>query len=176
MRNFALLLGLIAACGISATICHGNSSVATANHPFSHVQIAYSHNECSFLYSPVDFCDERHVSEIKNALGNQVANFDGHYILLKIKEWRPSEYYGNSIVAIDTESGVVYPMPFDYYTGEINMTDAKVTKRPGLTFSAGSKKVCIDGSILVYRATTNGHFCFYFDGHKFSGFHTEYMN
>ncbi|MEX3786354.1 hypothetical protein [Paraburkholderia sp. BR14374] len=128
------------------------------------------------MYSPVDFCDERHVSEIKDAIGKRTANFNGHYILLRIKEWSPSEYYGDSVVAIDTESGIAYPMPFDYYTGEVNMKDSKILKTPKLTFFAGSSKICIDGSILVYRATTNGHFCFDFDGHRFSGFHTAYMN
>jgi hypothetical protein len=128
------------------------------------------------MYSPIDFCDERHISAIENAIANQVANFNGYYILLKIKEWRPSEYYGDSLVIIDTQSGVVYPLPFDYYAAAINMRNTKSMGKPRLIFSLRSNKVCIDGSILVYRATTNGEFCFKFEGNKFSGYRTEYMN
>ncbi|MGF6972486.1 hypothetical protein QFZ94_000913 [Paraburkholderia sp. JPY465] len=176
MKNTFHCILLIATCGATAVTCHAKSLAVTANHPFSHVEIAYSHNDCSYMYSPIDFCGERHVSEMKDAIERRTANFNGHYILLNIKEWRPSEYYGDSVVVIDAESGIAYPMPFDYYAGKVNMINSKILKNPKLTFSAGGNKICVDGSILVYRSTTNGHFCFYFDGHKFSGFQTEYMN
>ena len=161
---------------ISLAASHAESLAVAKNHSFDGVKISYSHNECSFMYSPVDFCDERHTAEMKDALANRVANFNEHYILLKIKEWRPSEYYGDSVVAIDVQTGIAYPMPFDYYSGSINMRNSKAIKKPKLTFSANSNKVCIEGSILVYRATTNGRFCFDFDGDRFTGYHTEYMN
>lgn len=177
MKKITLIFLLAVVCGTGAVTCHAKSLVNTTNHPFDHVEIVYSHNyECSFMYSPIDFCDERHISEIKGAIASQAANFNGHYILLKIKEWRPSEYYGDSVVIIDIQTGVVYPMPLDYYTGAVNMENSKVMGKPKLTFSANSNKVCIDGSILVYRATTNGKFCFKFEGNKFSGYQTEYMN
>lgn len=176
MKNLVRLLMLFAAYGTSVAVSYAHSATIVPNHPFDHVEIAYSHNDCSFMYSPVDFCDERHASIIKNAIATGEANFDRHYILLKIREWRPSEYYGDSVVVIDAQTGVVYPMPFDYYSGKINMKNSKIARKSKLNFSANSNVVCIDGSILVYRATSNGYFCFYFDGKAFSGYHTEYMN
>ncbi|AUT66034.1 hypothetical protein C2L65_31545 [Paraburkholderia terrae] len=160
---------------------HLNSSDAkflaiTSNHLLDHIEIDYAHDGCSFLYSPVNFCDERHIVKIKQAIANRSVNFNGHYILLKIKEWRQSDIYGDSVVVIDALTGIVYPMPFDYFSGRIDMGNSQTIRKPRLTFSGGSNRVCIDGSILVYRATTNGTFCFDFDGSKFNGYRTEYMN
>lgn len=177
MNKITRLFFTIVVCGFGAVTGHARSLGETTNHPFDHVEIAYSHTyKCSFMYSPIDFCDARHVSEIKDAIATRVANFNGHYLLVKIKEWRPSEYYGDSVVIIDIETGVVYPMPFDYYAGAVNTGNTKARGKPRLIFSADNNKICIDGSILVYRATTNGKFCFKFEGNKFSGYQTEYMN
>src|ERR1700761_4335593 len=108
----------------SASIASYAKELATvSNHPFNRVEIAYAHNQCSYQYSLVDFCDERHVSKINDAIIHSAANFNRHYILLKIREWKPSEYYGDSLVAIDTVTGIVYPLPFDYYSGKINMNN-----------------------------------------------------
>jgi hypothetical protein len=168
---------LLATAFASETVsCHAKILTSIFNHPFDRVEIAYTHNECSFQYSSVDFCDERHVSQIKDAIARSTANFKEHYILVKIQEWTSSEHYGNSLVAIDALTGVAYPLPFDYYSGRINMRNSRMLKKPKLNFSAKSGKVCIDGSILVFRATINGSFCFDFDGKKFTGFKTEYMN
>jgi hypothetical protein len=150
--------------------------VTISNHELDHIEIGYAYGKCSFLYSPVNFCDDRHIDEIKQAISNRSVNFNGHYILLEIKEWRSSDNYGNSIVVIDSLTGIVYPVPFDYFSGRIDTRTSQIIRKPRLTFSGGSNRVCIDGSILVYRATTNGIFCFDFDGHKFIGYRTEYMN
>ncbi len=173
-----IFLALVLSFSLSAGILssHANELATISNHRFDRVEIAYAHDECSFQYSPIDFCDERHVSEIKKAINQSTANFNGHYILLKIQEWKPSEYYGNSLVAIDTLTGIVYPLPLDYYTGEVNMKNARMVKKPKLKFSLKSSEVCIDGSILAYHATINGRFCFDFDGEKFTGSQTEYMH
>jgi hypothetical protein len=155
--------------------CFAHLSKSTSNHSFDHVEMGYSHNECSFTYSPVSFCDERHISEIKNAIAEEVPNFDEHYIILKIKEWGDLDYYGYSVVVIDVRTGVVYPMPFDYFSDRVGAAGSVADKIKKLVFSTKNNKICINGAILVYRATTSGKFCFYFDGSKFTGYRTEYM-
>ncbi|MCG5074702.1 hypothetical protein [Paraburkholderia tagetis] len=118
------------------------------NHPFDRLEIAYPHNGCSYLYSPVDFCDERHISEIKIAIEKDEINYNGHYILLRIKEWRPSEHYGDSVVVIDAETGVVYPLPFDYFSGRVNINSSAIEKNPRLTFSVKTIKYALMGLFL----------------------------
>lgn len=176
MTRFLLALVLFIAFSAGTGSTHAKELSPIANHWFDSVDIAYAHDECSFQYSPIDFCDERHVSEINNAIAHSAANFNRHYILLKIQEWRPSEHYGESLVAIDTLTGIVYPLPFDYYSGRVNMKNSRIVKEPTLSFSVERSEVCIDGSILVYRAINNGHFCFNFDGKRFTGFKTEYVH
>ncbi|MDH6147998.1 MULTISPECIES: hypothetical protein [Paraburkholderia] len=169
------LASLIAVFLLGMVTSYAKDLAATPNHAFDQVKIAYAHDQCSFKFSPVDFCDDRHVFEIKKAIATEAANFNGHYILLSINEWKPSAHYGDSLVVIDTLTGIVYPLPFDYYSGQINMKNSHMLKKPNLNFSLKSNKICIDGSILVYRAMTNGNFCFEFDGEKFTGYQTEYM-
>ncbi|WP_207625892.1 hypothetical protein [Burkholderia gladioli] len=137
---------------------------------FSKVEIAYPSDECSFKYSPVDFCDNRHIKEYNLALQNKPANFNSNYILLPIKEWDDER----SLVAIDKRNGIVYPVPIDSYfdTPKGAGTSARHAK---LNFSKESNEVCISGSILVYRANENGKFCFRLEGNKFVGHHTTYM-
>jgi hypothetical protein len=176
MRYIFRILALIILFFIHLSNSDAKFSAMISNHSFDHIEIGYAHDGCSFLYSPVNFCDDRHIDEIKQAISNRSVNFNGHYILLEIKEWRSSDNYGNSIVVIDSLTGIVYPVPFDYFSGRIDTRTSQIIRKPRLTFSGGSNRVCIDGSILVYRATTNGIFCFDFDGHKFIGYRTEYMN
>jgi hypothetical protein len=176
MKYILHLVSIFTAFFFGMTALHAKDLAVTPNHAFDQVRISYAHDECSFQFSPVDFCDDRHVIEIKKAIATKAANFNEHYILLSIDEWKPSAHYGDSLVAIDTLTGIVYPLPFDYYSGQVNMKNSQIMKNPRLSFSLKSNKICIDGSILVYRATTNGNFCFEFDGEKFTGYQTEYMH
>ncbi|MET3550844.1 hypothetical protein [Burkholderia sp. 567] len=145
------------------------------NHPYAEVKISYATSDltkCSFQYSPVDFCDDKHVSAYSEVLKKEVPNFYGHYILLAYPEFK--EYHQRSVVAIDAKTGVVYPLPIDAFSGF--MHGRRVAKDEGkITYSADSNKVCISGAILVYRAFEEGNFCFEFVGDKFVGHHTEYM-
>ncbi|SEI61132.1 hypothetical protein [Paraburkholderia diazotrophica] len=128
MKYIVRFFILVAALGLSSVASHARSLEAARNHSFDHVEIAYAHDMCFFPYSPVSFCDGRHISEIKNAIASGVGNFNNHYILLEIKEWKPSEYYGNSLMAIDTLTGIAYPLPFDYFSDHINMNNYQVIK------------------------------------------------
>nr|WP_241023606.1 hypothetical protein [Burkholderia sp. Ac-20365] len=179
-RTGFLYLARTLALAVAFIICSKNlqvsSLMAPSNHSFDQVKIAYAHEGCSFLFSPVDFCDERHIREIKSAIRNGTVNFNNHYMLLTINEWNLSNIYGNSVVAIDLRSGMAYPMPFDYFSSKTNARKLPLKNKPQLIFSKESDQVCIDGSILVYRATSSGLFCFRFVGDKFVGYRTEYMN
>ncbi|WP_088579499.1 hypothetical protein [Burkholderia ubonensis] len=145
------------------------------NHAYKEVKIAYATSEltkCSFQYSPVDFCDDKHVAAYSDALKTQVSNFNGNYIILVYPEFK--NYHQRSVVAIDTKTGVVYPLPIDAFSGF--MHGRRVAKDEGkISYSINSNKVCISGAILVYRSFEEGDFCFEFVGDKFVGHHTEYM-
>ncbi|WP_244104056.1 hypothetical protein [Burkholderia gladioli] len=163
----AIISGMIFACTLSIANAWADAQPAMT---FSKVEIAYPSDECSFKYSPVDFCDNRHIKEYNLALQNKPANFNSNYILLPIKEWDDER----SLVAIDKRNGIVYPVPIDSYfdTPKGAGTSARHAK---LNFSKESNEVCIYGSILVYRANENGKFCFRLEGNKFVGHHTTYM-
>ncbi|WP_347556087.1 hypothetical protein [Robbsia sp. KACC 23696] len=145
------------------------------NHPYAGVQIPYAKSElggCSYQYSPVDFCDDAHVSAIKNALQTERANYFGNYIILRYSE-RP-EYYQKSILIIDVNTGYAYPLPIDAYSGFIKGKGVAVSDGV-VKYSISDDRICISGAILVYKSIQQGSFCFDFDGKKFGGFHTEYM-
>jgi hypothetical protein len=108
------------------------------------------------------------------AISKNKPNFDEKYILLSIPEGLPP-YFQRSLVAIDTTSGVVYPVPIDGYTGVTN--EQGYAKRSGqLKFDLHSSKICIDGAIVAHHMIENGNFCFTFDGDRFVGHHTPYMD
>lgn len=137
------------------------------------IKIKYKTNDgCSFSYSPVNFCDTEHTQEIANAIKEKTPNFNKHYILITIPE-RP-EYHQKSIVAIDSLSGVVYPVPVDAFSGTPS-DRAPEGKEGKLIFSTDSKKLCIEGDILAYRVISSGNFCFLLEEEKFVGHHTPYM-
>ncbi|MBR7958836.1 hypothetical protein KDW41_00025 [Burkholderia vietnamiensis] len=146
-----------------------------SNHPYTEVKIAYTTSDltkCSFQYSPVDFCDDKHIATYNNALKTQAPNFNEHYILLPYPEF--TNYHQRSVVAIDTRTGIVYPLPIDAFSGF--MRGRRIAKDEGkISYSIGSNKVCITGAILVYRSFEEGNFCFELVGDKFVGHHTEYM-
>lgn len=143
------------------------------NHSYLKIKISQTDSECSFQGSPVDYCDDRHIAAINEAILNQPPNLNKHYVLLPIPERK--NYYQNSLVAIDSNTGIVYPLPIDFYSGYAG-------KKGGadgfgkLTYGLDSNKVCIEGSIFVYRAEEDGTFCFNLQGDRFTGHHTTYMD
>ncbi|RQP34129.1 hypothetical protein [Burkholderia ubonensis] len=161
---------------LSLGICAKQPKIdAIKNHAYAEVKIAYATSDltkCSFQYSPVDFCDDKHVAAYNDTLKTQASNFNEHYILLVYPEFK--NYHQRSVVAIDTQTGVVYPLPIDAFSGF--MRGRRTAKDEGkISYSINSDKVCISGAILVYRSFEEGNFCFEFVGDKFVGHHTEYM-
>ena len=139
---------------------------------FGGVRINYPHDECSFNYSPIDFCDQKHVDAYNLALQAEPVNFNRHYVLLPIKEWSDGDE--NSIVAIDKDTGVVYPVPIDTFFASSASKKGK-KDRAKLIYSKDGNSLCIIGSISVYRSSQTGKFCFQFEGDRFTGYHTTYM-
>lgn len=126
-----------------------------------------SSNHCSWEYSPMEYCDKKHISLYERALSNGKANFNQHYIVLPILEF--PEYNQYSLVIIDQNTGTVHPLPFDWY---------KVTKgvKQPIQFSLDSNQICINGDVHHWRIVDEGNLCFQFDGEKFIGHKTNYMN
>jgi hypothetical protein len=143
---------------------------SNTSEPTAKIRINYpSQNGCSFMYSPVNYCDTKHIEIINKALRETPPNFYNKYIIVKFPE--RLNYHQRSIAVINSQTGDAYPLPIDAYSG----TDGKASLDGEVSFSTSSNKLCIEGDILVYRATSSGKFCWTFDGEKFIGHTTEYM-
>lgn len=84
------------------------------------------------------------------------------------------EYFQRSIVLIDSRDGTVYPLPIDAFSGPLVGKDGARTYGTVET-SVESDTFCVSGALLVYRAFEEGRFCFGFDGVRFTGHTTQYM-
>ena len=154
----------------------GAESVSSGRviHEFSKVEINYRSGDlCSFQYSPVYFCDERHISEIKKAIEVGRPNFNEHYILISILERK--RYFEHSLVAIDSETGVAYPFPFDSYSGYMD-SKGNAHDYGRVAFNRDDNQVCVYGTIVAYRATDSGKLCWRFEDGKFVGHRTPYTD
>lgn len=144
------------------------------NHEFEKIQINYRTGDpCSFEFSPVSFCDDHHLSEIKKAIETMRPNFDQHYILLSIVERK--EYFQRSLIIVDADTGIAYPFPFDAYSGPVDRK-GNVHGYGKVSYDLNSNRVCIAGSIVAYRETDNGKLCWKFDNGKFIGHRTPYTD
>lgn len=156
-----------------------NASMKDGGHPFSKVVIAYAtyadvaNYGCRFQYSPVDFCDKKHRAAIDHAINTKKPNFNSHFILLEISESDDGMHH--SLVAIDTYTGDVYPLPFDSYSGLLD-EHGNYKDSGRVIFDMNSPKICIDGSLVAYRATDIGEMCFTFDMDRFVGYRTAYTD
>ena len=149
---------------------HG-SVIGQTRASFSQVQFKYPNSRCAYLYSPTDFCDAVHINAYRDALESKPKNFADGLILLDIST-RP-DYHQKSLVVIEPDTGVVWPFPFDAYSGAID-EDGNSIGDGVLEYSADSSRVCIEGALLVYRVLETGRFCFIFDGGRFEGHVTAY--
>lgn len=169
--EFALIGVLIVS---SFYVCDVEADLTIKNHEFSEIRLGYSAGYlCSFQYASVYFCDKRHLVEIENALGKRRPNFDHHYILLSIDERK--EYFQRSLVVVDVVTGIVYPLPFDFYSGDIG-AEGNARDYGRLSYRMGGSKVCVIGAIVAHRQIDSGRLCWDFDGTKFVGHRTPYMD
>lgn len=136
------------------------------------VEMGYRNDGCSFLHSPVNFCDERHLSLMAEAIAHRKPDFHRRYILLTIPEW--PEYRQSSVVAIDPALPAAYPVPIDAFSGPVGKSGDPTTQGK-LMYGLDSNEICIDGAILAYKAIKNGRFCFTFQAERFTGYRTAYM-
>lgn len=173
MKSIKFIISALALSG-SLTACANEKSASPSEKIVPKVIINYDNQgDCSFPYSPVDFCDEHHIEEVRNALELSQPNFNKNYLVSTITE-RP-EYHQKSIVVIDPVTGYFYPLPIDFFSGTPSQYDPE-GKFGKIEYSLESNSICLTGDILVYRSIKSGKFCFDFDGRRFSGFETEYMN
>ncbi|WP_313142101.1 hypothetical protein [Stenotrophomonas sp.] len=165
----------IALCGIAcltAACSNAGPSSVPGNAPYAGVVMSYPHSGCSYTSSPVDFCDAAHRAQIEAAIRTQAPNFKTHYILAQLEERR--EYFQRSIVLIDSRDGTVYPLPIDAFSGP--MVGKEGAREYGkVETSLQGDTFCVRSALLVYRAFEEGRFCFGFDGLRFTGHKTQYM-
>ncbi|WP_312739014.1 hypothetical protein [Stenotrophomonas sp.] len=148
------------------------AGTASGNAPYAGVVMSYPHSGCSYQYSPVDFCDAAHRAQINEAIRTQAPNFNTHYILAQLDERK--EYFQRSIVLIDSRDGTVYPLPIDAFSGPL--VDKEGAREYGkVETSREADTFCVSSALLVYRAFEEGRFCFGFDGVRFTGHTTQYM-
>lgn len=158
--------------GIALLLLALGASTGHAAPPSPMLDFGYASQACSFLHSPVDFCDARHVRLIREAIATRKPDFAQHYAVLSIAEW--PVYHQRSVVAIDLRNGVVHPLPIDAYSGPVGTGDSAT--RPGkLRYGLDSNRLCIDGAILAYRELRDGSFCFTLEDGRFTGHRTPYM-
>lgn len=136
------------------------------------MNLPYDHDGCSYRYSPVDFCDARHRGAIEDALQHQKPNFNKHYLLVQVDD-RP-EYFQRTLVLVDTRTGRATPLPIDAFTGPAGK-GGEATGYGTLETGVDQPQFCLDGALLVYRVFEEGRFCFGFDGERFTGHETQYM-
>ncbi|HTH73143.1 MAG TPA: hypothetical protein VL635_01940 [Trinickia sp.] len=174
MKNALVIIFSLIAVMLSEGASASNVDSSNKNHEFEKVQINYRTGDlCSFQFSPVYFCDDRHISEIKKAIAEKRPNFNRHYILISILERK--EYYEHTLVAVDAETGIAYPFPFDSYSGYMD-EKGNVHDFGHVSYSLDSNQVCVAGSIVAYRETDSGKLCWKFEGGKFVGHRTPYTD
>lgn len=151
----------------------GENPASTArNAGYAGVRMLSPHSGCTFLSSPINFCDDRHRAEINKVIAEQRPNFNGHYIVAELEEW--PEYFQRSVVVINARSGVVYPVPIDALSGALS-SRGRPMGHGTLETSVDAQQFCLLGTILAYRSINEGRFCFGFDGVRFTGYQTAYM-
>lgn len=139
---------------------------------YSGMNLPYDHDGCSYRYSPADFCNAQHRAAIEDALQHQKPNFNQHYLLVQVDD-RP-EYFQRTLVLVDTRTGRATPLPFDAFTGPAGK-GGDATGYGTLETGVDQQQFCLDGALLVYRVFEEGRFCFGFDGERFTGHETQYM-
>ena len=154
LRSILHFASLAAATAVSAS--------PIANHPFQRVV------QCETDYSEINFCDKAHLAAINKAVLTRRADFNEHYIFLTVPVAGNRAVKGSAVV-IDTKTGMVYPLPFDFYGGYVDRKGFPVSS-PALQvkYDLQSPKICIHGSTYAYRDVyENQVSCFVFNGAGF---------
>lgn len=128
------------------------------------------HRRCSFVASPINYCDARFSSAYKKALETRLSDFNREFIVVAVDS-RP-EYGQQSIVAVNSKTKMVYPLPFDFLAASFPKSPPYRNGR--LTYSQDSNELCVDGAILAYRSVQSGQMCWRLEGNQFVGEITPY--
>jgi hypothetical protein len=101
------------------------SAVATAagNHLFAKViipsTVVHPDELCSYQFSPVNFCDKEHLDVINAAIASRAPDFSAHYIVLPKNVQEDPQFHRRSLAILDANTGLVYPLPIDFYSGRL---------------------------------------------------------
>jgi len=137
-------LALIAFAAIAVLIggCTQPAESRQRNHDFSGV------TTCQDDFSEVNFCDERHVRDVREALAGRSADFNRKYLVVKFAEG-PAR---TSFAAVGTRDGMVYPLPFDSFGPFVDVFGAPVrSPQAKVEYRVDSDVICFTGSTYDYR-------------------------
>lgn len=118
---------------LSLIVCSASLQLAYAGTTFKKV------SECQSDYFNGDYCSKANLAKYKNALKTMQPNFDKKYILLNTGTPDSLE-----MVALDTQTGIAYPLNYQFTGWEDN--EGNVKKKPTYTFSLNDAKLCLMGS------------------------------
>lgn len=125
--------------------------------------------ECQFDYDDFNFCAKDNILKYKQALGSKKPNFDSNKILLNVGTKQDLRF-----VAIDTQTGVVFPLN-DTISGYIDEHQDKKVKPPIIQYSLHSKVLCVEGQLYAYRdAYDHAKVCYSIQDSPYSKFKKEF--
>ncbi|WP_313420057.1 hypothetical protein [Stenotrophomonas sp.] len=162
----------MAATADEAALANEDPAAPVGNARYAGTRMLSPHSGCSFLSSPVNFCDERHRALIERVIAERQPNFNGRYIVAELDEW--PEFFQRSVVVINASTGIVYPLPIDALSGPLSAHGRSATYGTVET-SLDATQFCLVGAVLAYRSINDGRFCFGFDDGRFTGHVTPYM-
>jgi hypothetical protein len=118
---------------ISLILCSASLSLAHADVAFKKVSV------CQSDYFNGSYCSKTNLAKYKNAFKTMKPNFNQKYILLNTGTSDSLE-----MIALDTQSGIAYPLNYQFTGWEDNQGNVK--KKPSYTFSLHDSKLCLMGS------------------------------
>lgn len=125
--------------------------------------------ECQFDYDDFNFCTKENLSKYRQALASRKNNFDSSKILLNVGTLQDMRF-----VAIDTQSGVVFPLS-DTISGYIDEHQDKKIKPPIIQYSLRSKVLCVEGRLYAYRdAYEHAKVCYSIQDNPYARFKKEF--
>lgn len=125
--------------------------------------------ECQFDYDDFNFCTKENLSKYSRALASRKNNFDSTKILLNVGTPQDMRF-----VAIDTQTGVVFPLS-DTISGYIDEHHSKKVKPPLIQYSLHSNVLCVEGRLYAYRdAYEHAKVCYSIQDSPYAKFKKEF--
>ncbi|HEY8094598.1 MAG TPA: hypothetical protein VIE65_00695 [Methylobacter sp.] len=132
---------------------HEFDRVLTAEGDLEVVDGALHAKSCYLEDSVVDLCTPKHINAIKQAIKTRRPDFFKKYIIVHI----PETHYGKdaaSVLAVDSTTGIAYPLPFDFFVGSDIGTEAAMTVKSNLSYTISNNTICVRGTTHAGMAET----------------------